>query len=92
MQRKPSILVVTAIALAIFLLGYFATGPIAQSINLGLDLRGGLRVVLEAQEKDGEAITEDTINKALGILRNRVDSLGVKETTLYPQGEKKGSN
>ncbi len=89
MQRKPSILVVTAIALAIFLLGYFATGPIAQSINLGLDLRGGLRVVLEAQEKDGEAITEDTINKALGILRNRVDSLGVKETTLYPQGEKR---
>ena len=87
MQRKPSILAVIAIVLAVLLLGYFATTPIAKSINLGLDLRGGLRVVLEAQETEGKAITEDTITKALGILRTRVDSLGVKETTLYPQGD-----
>jgi len=77
---------VIAIAITIILLGYFTAEPIAKSINLGLDLRGGLRVVLEAQETEGKAITEDTITKALGILRTRVDSLGVKETTLYPQG------
>lgn len=87
MQRQPSILAVIAIALVVVLLGYFAAKPIAQSINLGLDLRGGLRVVLQAQETEGKAITADTITKALGILRTRVDSLGVKETTLYPQGE-----
>ncbi len=87
MQRQPSIMAVIAIIIAIVLLGYFATEPIAKSMNLGLDLRGGLRVVLEAQETEGKAITEDTITKALGILRTRVDSLGVKETTLYPQGK-----
>ncbi|MDD3894376.1 MAG: protein translocase subunit SecD [Syntrophomonadaceae bacterium] len=87
MQRQPSIVAVIAIAAAILLLGYFAIQPIAQSINLGLDLRGGLRVVLEAQETEGKKITDDTITKALGILRTRVDSLGVKETTLYPQGD-----
>jgi len=86
-QRQPSIVAVIAIAAAILLLGYFAIQPIAQSINLGLDLRGGLRVVLEAQETEGKAVTEDTITKAIGILRTRVDSLGVEETTLYPQGE-----
>lgn len=86
MQRQPSIVAVIAIAITIILLGYFTAEPIAKSINLGLDLRGGLRVVLEAQETEGKAITEDTITKALGILRTRVDSLGVKETTLYPQG------
>jgi preprotein translocase subunit SecD len=85
-QRQPSIVAVIAIAITIILLGYFTAEPIAKSINLGLDLRGGLRVVLEAQETEGKAITEDTITKALGILRTRVDSLGVKETTLYPQG------
>lgn len=87
MQKEPSIAAVAAIIIAILLLGYFAAEPIAKSINLGLDLRGGLRVVLEAQETEGKAVTEDTINKALGILRTRVDSLGVKETTLYPQGD-----
>ena len=87
MQREPSIAAVAAIIIAVLLLGYFAAEPIAKSINLGLDLRGGLRVVLEAQETEGKAVTEDTINKALGILRTRVDSLGVKETTLYPQGD-----
>ena len=87
MQKEPSIAAVAAIIIAVVLLGYFAAEPIAKSINLGLDLRGGLRVVLEAQETEGKAVTEDTINKALGILRTRVDSLGVKETTLYPQGD-----
>lgn len=87
MQKEPSIAAVAAIIIAVLLLGYFAAEPIAKSINLGLDLRGGLRVVLEAQETEGKAVTEDTINKALGILRTRVDSLGVKETTLYPQGD-----
>jgi preprotein translocase subunit SecD len=87
LQKEPSIAAVAAIIIAILLLGYFAAEPIAKSINLGLDLRGGLRVVLEAQETEGKAVTEDTINKALGILRTRVDSLGVKETTLYPQGD-----
>jgi preprotein translocase subunit SecD len=63
--------------------------PLLNNINLGLDLRGGLRVVLEAQETEGEKVTPDTIDKAVGILRTRVDALGVKETTLYPQGDKR---
>jgi len=89
LQKNSSILIVTSIVVALGLLVYFTSQPILKNINLGLDLRGGLRVVLEAQEKDGQKITQDTITKAVGILRNRVDSLGVKETALYPQGEKR---
>jgi preprotein translocase subunit SecD len=84
-QTKSSIIIVAIVAV-LGLLVYFSYQPILSSINLGLDLRGGLRVVLQAQENEGEKVTEDTIQKALGILRERVDSLGVKETTLYPQG------
>ena len=89
MQKNTSIMVTAIIVVALSLLVYIVYQPLLNNINLGLDLRGGLRVVLEAQEVEGEKITEDTIQKAVGILRNRVDSLGVKETTLYPQGDKR---
>jgi len=89
LQKNSSILIITAIVAALGLLVYFAGQPVLKNINLGLDLRGGLRVILEAQEKEGQTVTQDTITKAVGILRNRVDSLGVKETALYPQGDKR---
>ena len=89
MQRNTSIAIIAAIVVAIGVISYFAFPPLFKNINLGLDLRGGLRVVLEAQETEGEEVTADTISKALGILRTRVDALGVKETTLYPQGDER---
>ena len=89
MQKGASVFISVIMVLVLGLVVYFAEKPIQDNINLGLDLRGGLRVVLEAQELEDQTITEDTITKAVGILRNRVDSLGVKETTLYPQGSKR---
>ena len=89
MQRNTSIAIIAAIVVVIGVLSYFVFQPLLNNINLGLDLRGGLRVVLEAQETEGEKVTPDTIDKAVGILRTRVDALGVKETTLYPQGDKR---
>ncbi|MGI5912410.1 MAG: preprotein translocase subunit SecD, partial [Syntrophomonadaceae bacterium] len=86
-EKRPSILVLSLVIIALGLLAYFLYHPIAKNLNLGLDLRGGLRVVLEAQEQEGQEVTPDTIQKAVGILRDRVDKLGVKETALYPQGE-----
>lgn len=86
-EKSPSILLISVIVIALGLLTYFLYQPIMKNINLGLDLRGGLRVVLEAQEKKGQEVTPDTIQKAVGILRDRVDKLGVKETALYPQGK-----
>ncbi|MGI6413783.1 MAG: protein translocase subunit SecD [Syntrophomonadaceae bacterium] len=85
-MRKNSGFMVTLVILALGLLVYFVNQPLFRNINLGLDLRGGLRVVLQAQEREGEPVTADTIQKAVGILRDRVDNLGVKETSLYPQG------
>lgn len=85
MKTKSSI-IIAALLIVLGLAGYFVYQPILDNLKLGLDLSGGLRVVLQAQETEGEKITDDTIDKAIGILRERVDSLGVKETTLYPQG------
>lgn len=89
MQRNTSIAIIAVIVAVIGVISYFVYQPLLNNINLGLDLRGGLRVVLEAEELEGEKVTPDTIDKAVGILRTRVDALGVKETALYPQGEKR---
>jgi len=88
-QRNTSIAIIAAIIAVIGVISYFVYQPLLNNINLGLDLRGGLRVVLEAEETEGEKVTSDTIDKAVGILRTRVDALGVKETALYPQGDKR---
>ena len=74
---------------------FIALGVIAFSLylaltstaRLGLDLEGGVQVVLETQDGDGvEANAENTQN-ALEVLRNRVDSLGVAESTLARSGD-----
>ena len=46
---------------------------------LGLDLQGGASVVLEPEPlPDGQEITEEMLDQAVDIIRNRVDGLGVR--------------
>ena len=86
-RQNSSMAIVAVIVVAIIGLVYFTYRPIMHNLQLGLDLKGGLHVVLQAQEKEGEEITQDTIQKSIGVLRNRVDNLGVKEPSIYPQGK-----
>jgi SecD/SecF fusion protein len=58
-----------------------------KAIKLGLDLKGGLHVVLqvdESQLKEGEM--SDAVDRALEIIRNRVDQFGVSEPLIHKQG------
>ncbi len=87
MRQNSSMAIVAAVVVAIIGLVYFTYQPIMNNLQLGLDLKGGLHVVLQAQETEGEEITQDTIQKSIGVLRNRVDNLGVKEPSIYPQGK-----
>ena len=52
-------------------------------IKLGLDLRGGTYVVLQAQGK----IETDTMDKVRDIVERRIDSLGVSEPVLQINGK-----
>ena len=54
-------------------------------IKLGLDLRGGTSVVLQAQGK----IDKDTMNKVKDIIERRVNSLGVAEPVIQISGNDK---
>ncbi|QVQ51388.1 protein translocase subunit SecD [Spiractinospora alimapuensis] len=56
--------------------------------QLGLDLSGGTQIVLETHDSDSgvEANAENT-EKAVEVLRQRIDSLGVAESTITRSGE-----
>jgi preprotein translocase subunit SecD len=55
-------------------------------LNLGLDLRGGSHIVLQAQPTAKTPVTNDAMDGVLRIIRNRVDQLGVAEPLITRQG------
>jgi SecD/SecF fusion protein len=55
-------------------------------INLGLDLKGGLRVLLEASIPNP---TEDDMERVRTIIENRVNGLGIAETVVQKQGNRR---
>jgi preprotein translocase subunit SecD len=63
-----------------------ASAATRSSPTLGLDLQGGFSVVLEAREVDGVLPSEDAVEKAKDIIRQRVDGLGVAEPDITRQG------
>jgi len=58
------------------------------SIRLGLDLRGGTSVTLQPRIAPGEEgkVTNEAIDQAVSIIRQRVNSLGVAESEVAAQG------
>lgn len=62
--------------------GNYSISSIQNRIRLGLDLRGGVYVLEEAEGN----VTQDEINKAIAVIRNRVDALGVTQPVIAQQG------
>ncbi len=68
-------------------LGTYDVIPVRDAIKYGLDLRGGVYVVLEAKAEDGQEVTDELMTRAIATIRRRVDSLGVSEPVIARQGE-----
>jgi SecD/SecF fusion protein len=54
--------------------------------TLGLDLQGGLEVVLQAKAPRGRQITQEDLDRSIEIMRQRVDKTGVAEPVITRQG------
>ncbi len=62
--------------------------PLKEKINLGLDLQGGMHLILKVDTtKVPEEAREDAPNRALEIIRNRIDQFGVREPLIQRQGK-----
>ena len=68
-----------------------ARDPIVErTLNLGLDLQGGMHLLLEVElEKVPEDLDRtEAMGRALEIIRNRVDQFGVSEPLITRQGDR----
>src|SRR2546422_1712617 len=60
--------------------------PVYKKPTLGLDLQGGLEVVLKAVPPKNHKLTSDDLTRSIDIMRNRIDKLGVSEPEIRKQG------
>ena len=56
------------------------------NLKLGLDLKGGIRVLLQADLPPGEALDPEAMDATRTIVENRVNGLGVAEAVVQTQG------
>ena len=77
--------IIVILALIVVSLGYLYKN----SIKLGLDLQGGMHLVLEVDDPDGTMTADaraDAIDRAERILRTRIDEFGVEEPLIQKVG------
>jgi SecD/SecF fusion protein len=73
-DKRRNLLILGIVAV---LLAGSAVLMITRDFRLGLDLRGGIEVVLEARPTQGEKVTSDLLSQSADILRRRIDPQGV---------------
>ena len=57
-----------------------------KAIHLGLDLQGGIHLVMEVDaSKLGKAEAADAVDRAIEVIRNRVDQFGVAEPVIQKE-------
>ena len=60
----------------------------SKALNLGLDLQGGIHLVMQvdtSEIEDGEA--DDSVDKAMTVIANRVNQFGLTEPVVQRQGD-----
>lgn len=79
--------VISFLLIIILVIGaaYYAVDPLKENLKLGLDLKGGVQVRLQAKG----TVTDKEIEQIIAIMRNRVDALGVTEPVIQQEGQER---
>jgi preprotein translocase subunit SecD len=67
-------------------IGDYQIRPFSETIKRGLDLKGGISVVMEIQQ---DKVSTDERERTIELLSMRVNKMGVSETTITQEGAKK---
>lgn len=70
-------------------IGSYRIRPIKDSIRQGLDLKGGVYVVYEAQTDKTGAELDELIQQVIEVFSKRVDGMGLTEPLIIREGEKR---
>ncbi|WP_138419196.1 protein translocase subunit SecD [Sinomonas gamaensis] len=81
-------LVVLFVALVSLLGGGALTHQASWAPKLALDLEGGTQMILAPKVTGGGAVTQDQLNQAVEIIRQRVDGSGVSEAEISTQSSR----
>lgn len=80
------LLLVTAALFGINALGVYGFQKSSWAPDLALDLQGGTQIVLSAVTEDGADPTQEQLDQAAAIIRQRVDASGVAEADIATEG------
>ena len=62
------------------------TGGGSWTPKLALDLEGGTQIILAPKLESGQTVSNEQLNQAVSIIRQRIDSAGVSESEINTQG------
>ena len=77
------------IIIILVMVGVSAGYLVRNGVKLGLDLQGGMHLVLEVDDPEGTMTPEakaDAIDRSERIMRNRIDEFGVEEPLIQKSG------
>ena len=73
--------------IAIFIVSLYYS--LVKPIKLGLDLKGGAYVVLEAVDDEKTEIDKDAMNRLIEVLNRRINCIGVAESVIQKAGDRR---
>ncbi len=88
-RTKTGIIIFTLIAVLLVSGSTYFLANWQDYLRKGLDLEGGVYVLLEAQVMEDEDLDHDAIQRAMTIIRSRIDELGVVEPIIQREGERR---
>ena len=75
------------LVVAIVVIAAVVAFPIQGKVRLGLDLRGGVHIVLQAKGTPENPVNKDSVDRLIAVLRNRIDQYGIAEPVIQAQGD-----
>jgi SecD/SecF fusion protein len=86
-SRRSNLVLVGLIVLALVGVALLTvpSSPFHRGVKKGLDLQGGLEVVLKAQPPKGHKLTKEDLDRSVSVMRSRVDKIGVASPEIREQ-------
>jgi SecD/SecF fusion protein len=86
-RRNVIVLAIVAFLLVMSLLIIIPGGPFAKKTQLGLDLRGGVELIYQAEPTPQvPKVTPQAVSDAINTIRKRTNALGVSESEVQQEG------
>ena len=86
-MKKQSGIKLIAVLVVIAVAVILSVAPLLGGLQLGLDLQGGVQVVLQAMPDEGKSVTSSDMQQLISVMDNRINELGVSEPNIQQEGE-----